>query len=90
MRIFVKDPEATLDYGFDWGPWLQADTIATSNWSADAGITLVPASDTFTDTTTAVFISGGTAGQSYDVINTITTNGSRTDERTITIKVRNR
>lgn len=90
MRSFVKDPQATLDYSIDWGPWLVADTITASTWVADSGITIVPASETFDDTTTRLFLSGGTAGQNYVLTNTITTTGSRIDERSIQINVRQR
>ena len=35
-----KDPDAVLDYGFDWSAWLEAgDTIVTSEWIVPEGIT---------------------------------------------------
>lgn len=90
MKGFVKDPDATLDYSFDWGPWLQNDTISTSTWIVDSGVTIVPASESFTTTTTTMFLSGGVDGENYTVTNRITTVGSRTDERSIEIKIRQR
>ena len=90
MKGFVKDPDATLDYQFDWGPWLVSDTIATSTWISDSGLTIVPASDSFTDTTTTVFVSGGAAGEKYTLKNHITTAGSRIDDRSILIQIRER
>lgn len=90
MKGFVKDPDATLDYSFDWGPWLGTDTISTSTWVADSGLTIVPASESFDNTTTIVFISGGTAGEIYTVKNRITTNGSRTDDRSFQLRIRQR
>jgi hypothetical protein len=90
MKGFVKDPGATLDYSFDWGPWLGSDILATSNWVVEVGLTVIPASESFTDTITTLFISGGTDGEEYIITNVVTTNGSRTDERSIEIKVRQR
>lgn len=90
MKGFVKDPQAVLDYKFDWGPWLQNDTIATSTWIVDSGIDIVPASESFDTTTTTVFLQNGTEGNNYSLTNRITTAASRTDERTIQIKVRQR
>jgi hypothetical protein len=90
MKGYVKDPDAVLDYGFDWGPWLGTDTIATSTWIVESPLTIVPASESNDSTTTLVYISGGTAGQDYDLTNRITTNDGRTDDRTIKIKVRSR
>lgn len=84
--IRLKDPNATLDYGFDWSEWLATgDTISSSDWTVPAGLTEVSASNT--TTTATVFLSGGTAGSSYDVVNRITTANGRTDDRTITIRV---
>jgi hypothetical protein len=91
MKGFIKDPDATLDYSFDWGPWLGGtDTVISSTWTVESGLSIVPASEAFDDTTTTVFITGGAVGENYTLKNTITTNGSRTDERSIEIKIRNR
>jgi len=84
-NTWEKDPGALLDYTVDWELWLSSDTIATSSWSADTGITVVTSTN---DTTSAtVWLSGGTAGTVYDVVNRIVTAGGRTDDRTITIIV---
>lgn len=90
MKSFVKDPNATLDYSFDWGPWLSNDTISSSTWIAESGITIVPASESFDATTTTVFITGGADKENYILTNRITTNASRTDDRSIQIQVRHR
>lgn len=90
MKTFVKDPEAILDYGFDWNLWLAGDTIDTSAWVVDSGLTIVPGSDVHDTTTTTVFLSGGVERQKYKLTNTITTAAGRTDERTILIRVDHR
>ncbi len=46
--------------------------------------------DTNTDTTQTAWLSGGTAGAHYDVVYQITTNQSRTDDRTVRITVEDR
>ncbi|MCP5005915.1 MAG: hypothetical protein GY941_18555 [Planctomycetes bacterium] len=88
MYKVIKDPEAVLDYGFDWGDWLNADTIATSTWVVDTGLT--KDSDSETTTVATVWLSGGTAGRKYKAVNTITTAGGRTDERILLIIVKNK
>ena len=45
---------------------------------------------TNTTTTATVWLSGGTADTSYNIVNTIVTAGGRTEERTLTIAVENR
>ena len=87
--IFIKDPNAILSYTIDWGTnYLGSDTIATSTWTVPTGITQTSASN---DTTNAViWLSGGTAGQQYEVTNRIVTAGGLTDERTLTIIVKDR
>lgn len=81
----TKDPQAVLDYTLDWSLWLDGDTISTSTWALDVGIT--EDSESETATTTTVWVSGGTAGTTYNAVNTITTVGLRTDQRTIQITV---
>jgi len=90
MKGFVKDPDSTLDYEIDWTLWLDGDDISTSVWVAESGLTKVPASETNTLKTTKVFVSGGVVDNDYELKNIITTTGSRTVERTLEIRVRER
>jgi len=87
-QAFEKDPQAVLDYAIDWSDWLGSDTISTSAWTVPAGIT--KDSDSNTTTTTTIWLSGGTADTDYELINHIVTAGGREDDRTITIRVRQR
>lgn len=80
-----KDPNAVLDYQIDWSSFLGVDTIASSTWIVPTGIT--KNSDTNTTTTSTIWLSSGTAGQTYELTNRITTAGGRTDDRTVTIAV---
>jgi hypothetical protein len=90
IATFEKDPNAVLDYVIDWGDeWLEAgDEISTSTWTVPTGIT--KDSDDKTATITTIWLSGGTDGVTYDIVNRIVTTGGRIDDRTITIKVRER
>lgn len=80
---YEKDPQATLDYGNDWAIWLGSDSILSSAWSVDAGITVV--SSSFTATTTTIWLSGGTLGSIYNAVNHIETVCGRKEDRTLTI-----
>lgn len=87
----IKDPGAKLDYGFDWSEWLATDEIiSTSTWTVPSGITKV--TDTKSTTGTIIWLSGGTAGESYRLVNRIVTNAGtpRTDERSMDIRVEQR
>lgn len=86
--IFVKDPNAVLDYAVDWSRWLAGDEIATSTWTVPAGLTKL--GDSTTTTRATVWLAGGTVGQSYTVTNRITTAGGRTEERSFIIRVEER
>lgn len=87
MARFTKDPDAVLDYKIDWSRWLpEGDTVSASSWDAASGVTVD--SSTFDDTSTTVWLSGGTEGTSYTVTNHIVTEGGREDDRTITIAVK--
>ena len=88
---FIKDPSDVLDFKIDWSAQLTqdgSDTIATSTWTVPTGITQNSESETTTAAT--IWLSAGTADTDYDCVNTIVTAASRTYQRTITIKVRNR
>ena len=86
---YLKDPDAVLDYGFDWSDWLaDGETISTSTWTIPTGLT--EDSETETTTATKVWLSGGTAGTDYTITNKIVTSDSRTDERSMTIRVQER
>ena len=85
MKIptYSKDPDETLDYIINWATHLGSDTISSSSWVAETGITID--SDTNTTTTATVWLSGGTLGQFYLVTNTIVTDGGRTLEQSIRV-----
>ena len=85
---FRKDPDAVLDYSINWATWLGSDTISTSTWTVESGIT--KDSDTNTTTATTIWLSAGTAGVTYSCTNEIATAGGRTANRTIDIKVSER
>jgi hypothetical protein len=90
MKGFVKDPNAILDYSFNWAPWLDGDTITASTWILESPLIAVSASEVFDNTTTGLFISGGTHGNDYLVTNRITTTGGLTDDRSFELRVRNK
>jgi len=88
--------------GSDWlGP---DEVISDHTITAEAGITVDSSSRTGVvvhdgegnnisladNTSVRVWLSGGTAGESYDVACEITTDQGRTDERTIRVPVRER
>ena len=89
-----KDPDEVLDYAIDWlgttaspGPLLRdTDTISTSIWIVPSGIT--KNSDTSTTTSATIWLSGGTAGNSYVFTNRITTAGGRTHDQSVKLKVK--
>lgn len=87
-KVYEKDPNAILDYVNDWSDWLISDTIVTSSWIVPSGITK---DDEAQSTTTAtIWLSGGTVNTDYSVVNRIVTTAGRTEDRTITIRVRQR
>ena len=88
---FQKTPGETLDYAINWAQWLAltpddtTDTIDTSTWAVPDGLT--QESNAKTDTKTAIWLSGGTAGERYEVVNTVVTDGGRTAQRRLHIVV---
>lgn len=91
-RSFIKDPNAVLDYQFDYAgakPWLTgSDTIASHTVTASAGITVD--STEATSTAVTVWLSGGIEGQTYSVTCHIVTAAGREDDRTMTFTMQPR
>ena len=89
--ILYKDPDANLDYGVNWDKnnWLNGDTLESSEWILPSGIT--GGDEFFDDTTTTIWLSGGTVGVCYKAVNRIITVGigsnKRTDDRTVTLMI---
>lgn len=86
---FSKDPQAVLDYQVNWAAWLDGDTISASTWTVPAGLTQ-PSPASNTTTTATVWIAGGTAGSSYNVVNHITTTAGRQNDATLRIFIKDR
>lgn len=82
-----KDPDAVLDYSFDWNPWLQplGDTIVSHQFLAEGG--LVIDSSANDSTTATAWVSGGTTGKTERLTCRITTADGRTDDRSVFLKV---
>lgn len=88
-RVWEKDPQAVLDWAFDWSRWLAtSETISSATVTVQSGLTKDSQSNSSTAVT--VWLSGGTSGNTYSVACRITTNQGRTDERTIGIRVTDR
>ena len=90
--IIPKDPNAVLDYPFDWTDYLEdvTDTIASVTWILDP--TLLKVDESFTATQAVVWVSGGIApdpptANELRVTCRITTAEGRTDDRSIFLKI---
>lgn len=95
MAVFKdhkKDPDATLDWIFDWNDWLgESETIASVEFILDPGISIDPVKGfTKTTKTATVWLTGGTEGQVYRVTCRVTTNEGRIDDRSFTLRCTNR
>lgn len=81
------------DYRLEWDLriWMNGqltdvgDTVTTSAWVVEAGIT--KDSDTKTTTSTTIWLSGGIVGVEYTLTNRVTTAQGRTYERSILVNV---
>lgn len=88
MAVFKdhkKDPDATLDWIFDWTLWLgDFETIIDAQFIVDPGI--VVNSSSHTQRTATVWLAGGNESQVYRITNRITTSDGRTDDRSFTLR----
>lgn len=89
MTAYIKDPQAVLDYAFNWTAWLAAgETITSHTITADPGITVN--SHTESGGTVTAWLAGGAVGTVYCITCEIVTSGGRTDDRSIEVSVEQR
>lgn len=95
----LKDPDAVLDYTFDWTAWLDdvGDTIASTSVPvlSPTGIALdltAPhgAGYLVVGKTVVVWLKQGLPGTTHRVTCRIVTTGGRTDDRSIYVKIKDR
>jgi hypothetical protein len=84
-KIFEQTSEEELDYVVNWVNWLGSDTISSSSWEAETGLTLE--NDENTTTSTLVWVSDGDSGKTYWAKNTIVTAAGRTKTFKICFKI---
>lgn len=84
----TKDPNEVVDYDLSWSDQMTADTdtIASSTWTVPVGITMDSSSNT--TTRTKVWLSGGTSGEAYTLLNRVVTAGGRTFDQSVKIKMK--
>jgi hypothetical protein len=87
-----KDPYAVLDYSLDFTNWMPSgDTIASRTVTVETiggdASPLAVDSTNATDYVVTGLLSGGTAGNIYNVEYKIVTNNGKRDSRNIRIKV---
>lgn len=85
---FIKDPDSTEDFAFNWVADLDGDTISTSSFTLPDGLTEV--SSTNSAYATQIFVSGGSLDRTYRIVNSIVTAGGREFDKTIRLYVRER
>jgi hypothetical protein len=90
-NVFIKDPNATLDFGFDWSQWLDESETIVGFTITTSPCGIINEYDTSTTAgSVIVWLSSGSIGQRYSVACLIETSASRIDERTIKIDVKDR
>ena len=94
LRWPHKDPDEVLDYRGDWvgttykpGPLFgSGDTISNSLWVVPAGLS--KESDTHDGGSVTIWLSGGTDGETYELLNRITTAEGRVLDQTFELPVK--
>ena len=93
MGLYLKDPDATLDYSIDWASrYLGADTVAASTWAIEpfevGGLTVV--SDSLADGVSTAVLADGVNGHVYRVVNRVMLASGLVDERQVSVRVEQR
>jgi hypothetical protein len=97
VTTYIKDPDARLDYAFDWknppegkdAGWLEdGETIVSYQFTVAAGDVEVD-TDSEADGVVTVWLTGGTVGSAQVTCHIVTSLG-REDDRTMKITVKQR
>ncbi len=90
MTLYLKAPQARVDYRIDWGarhlgPWLITDSVWRVEPSDPGALQI--AAHAHDGRVSSVTVTGGTAGHIYDLINRITLSNGEIDERAVSFRV---
>ena len=93
MTMMVKDPDARVDFEFDWaGACPDGQAMAASGWTVApdeaGGVTVEAAWHGLARA--AVTLAGGVAGHAYRVTNRVTMSDGQVEERSMTLRVEDR
>jgi hypothetical protein len=88
MRTIVKAPFEEVTDGFDYSGILAGDSLTSSLWEVEDGIT--GGSATFDENATQIEVSEGEVGNQYLVTNKVTTSSGRAYQRSFKVLVRAR
>lgn len=84
----AKDPADVLDYRHVWSKWLRSgDTISESTFSLIAAHGLVIDSQSHDDTSSTVWLSGGTDGETAVLNLHVVTAGGREFDRSFALPI---
>lgn len=87
-NVFPKDPNTIRDFSINWAADVPSGAaIFSSAWTLEAGIEEETGFRVATDTSTGIRLKGGTAGESYRVVNRVVFDDGQEDERSIVIEV---
>jgi len=88
---FDHDPQARLDYGWDWASWLgDGETITAHTVTASGAGGVVVESSAVIGGQVVAWISGGVVARQSSVTVHIVTSEGRADDRTLRLDVKER
>jgi hypothetical protein len=85
----AKDPQAVLDYVFDWRPWLQEGETVVAHEVIPTGVDIDGTTATMQGVVTA-WVSGGQHRTNARLVCEITTSMGRKDQRTAVLIIADR
>lgn len=91
-RAFAKhDPDAILDYAFDWSDWLaEGESISQSTWTGPTGVTLTPLLSGSLAVVTVEVTDEALTGQLVSLVNHVVASDDQEDDRTLKLLIAQR
>jgi len=88
--VYLKDPDAVLDYTVDWsGALVEGESLTSAEWlvspQTENGLALITQSADGQSRT--AMVSGGRPGEVYRLTNRVTTDHGRSYDRSFVIRI---
>jgi len=86
---YILDPDADLDFGFDWSDWLEdEETLVSSSWVVDPVLDIDTHDESYSDFISVIWLRNIVENALHKVTNSVVTSSTppRKDDRSFYVR----